>query len=438
MPTSSTVGPSAMGDESTEVCYFFVDDSNIWIKAQKFAASGHSHMPKLEDSDSDPRLRIDIGSLINTLRNNRERGPSFLYGSRPPPSDSVWGAFEKLKFETKIYERARGKEKEVDHSMAADLAYHAAKLEDKPEKHDITFVVISGDRDMLPPIKIVLKCGIQVEVWAWKSGVSRGFLKLKADEPLLSVKCLDDVFEGENLEKFVSGQLLQLGRLFYTTLSGTEKELFVEFPKVKNMDLTFKRVRELFKDMMIESWVEYNGRSKEGPSVMFETRNGYAPLTDENGQVSVNDAEEDEDEPTQRNPTPTSAAAETEGGREETEQVQGPISSDEEDGWNTVQRSKLNQGHRRAMRQTQQCPRGARCGKRGDCGYQHTERERNLFRDNPTANFTLWKTRKCNRDNCRRGERCAFAHSGEEAWCLRCTSLGHYSTECEFQGAGRM
>jgi hypothetical protein len=45
----------------------FVDDSNVWIEAQKFAASGNSHMPKLQDSDRDPRLRIDIGKLVKTL-----------------------------------------------------------------------------------------------------------------------------------------------------------------------------------------------------------------------------------------------------------------------------------------------------------------------------------------------------------------------------------
>lgn len=122
-----------MGSEPTETCMFFVDDSNIWIEAQKFAASGNSHMPKLTDSDRDPRLRIDVGSLIDTLRNGRSQGPSFLYGSRPPPNDSVWKAFEKDKFQTKIYDRTHGKEKEVDNSMATDLSSQATELSIRAE-----------------------------------------------------------------------------------------------------------------------------------------------------------------------------------------------------------------------------------------------------------------------------------------------------------------
>ncbi len=164
-----------MGSKPIETCMFFVDDSNIWIEAQKFAASGNSHMPKLTDSDRDPRLRIDIGKLIDTLRNDRSQGPSFLYGSRPPPNDSVWKAFEKFKFQTKIYDRAHGKEKEVDNSMATDLSSKATELSIRAEydlrykeqKANTTFVAITGDRDLLPPIKKVLESDIRVELWAW-------------------------------------------------------------------------------------------------------------------------------------------------------------------------------------------------------------------------------------------------------------------------------
>ena len=134
-------------------------------------------MPKLQDSDRDPRLRIDIGKLVERLRRNRTQGPSFLYGSRPPPNDSVWKAFEKNKFETNIYDRAHGgKEKEVDNSMSVDMATKATDLRiraevmadpEATEKRDnTTFVAITGDRDMMPAVKRVLECRIRVELWA--------------------------------------------------------------------------------------------------------------------------------------------------------------------------------------------------------------------------------------------------------------------------------
>ncbi|EXK24131.1 hypothetical protein FOMG_19129 [Fusarium oxysporum f. sp. melonis 26406] len=452
-----------MTSEPAEACFFFVDDSNIWIEAQKFAASGNSHMPKLADSDRDPRLRIDIGKLINTLCDDRQQCSSFLYGSRPPPNDSVWEAFKKCKFQTKIYDRSRGKEKEVDHSMAADLAFHAAKLDDKPEKVNTTFVVITGDRDMLPPIKVVLGCGIRVELWAWKSGVSREFLKLSALEPLLSVKCLDDVFgrisftnfrstrhgnkvrpdvtivlcefveqEVDNLEAYVSEQLLELCHLFYISRPQNGREMFVEFPKVKNIDPMFQRARELFKDMRVLSWQEYNSRSKEKVPIVVKTSNEYALLTDEHEQRSVHDAETDEGEPVENGPNSTGDEAETGGEHRKTGQSQGQADPDDNGGWQIVQRTNLDQKHRRTMRQTQRCPDHIRCAKRGDCGYRHIDEERNLFRDHPTLDFTRWKTRKCNIPSCRKGKRCRFAHTQNEAWCLRCTHEGHFSAECPF------
>ncbi|SPQ27155.1 c27ae5fa-a1b4-4fef-aa14-690be1f76c3d [Thermothielavioides terrestris] len=153
-----------------ETCMIFIDDSNVWIEAQKFVASGNSHMPKLQDSDRDPRLRIDIGKLVERLLRNRTQGLSFLYGSRPPPNDSVWKAFEKNKFETNIYDRAYGgKEKEVDNSMLVDIATKATELSMEAKllakhgdpkaiekKDNTTFVVITGDRDLMPAVECVL------------------------------------------------------------------------------------------------------------------------------------------------------------------------------------------------------------------------------------------------------------------------------------------
>lgn len=115
---------------SSATCMILVDDSNVWIEAQKFAASGNSHMPKLQDSDRDPRLRVDIGKLVKRLRcQHRTQGPSFLYGSRPPPNDSVWEAFKRNKFETNIYDCDHGgEEKEVDNSTSVGMTRSATEL----------------------------------------------------------------------------------------------------------------------------------------------------------------------------------------------------------------------------------------------------------------------------------------------------------------------
>ncbi|KIW69586.1 hypothetical protein PV04_05456 [Phialophora macrospora] len=463
-----------MNSEPTETCMFFVDDSNIWIEAQKFAASGNSHMPKLTDSDRDPRLRIDIGRLVDTLRNNRSQGPSFLYGSRPPPNDSVWNEFERYRFKTKIYDRAHGKEKEVDNSMATDLSREATQLSVRAEydlrytqqKSNTIFVAITGDRDLLPPIKQVLESDIRVELWAWQSGISKEYLKLHNENSLLSVQYLDWIFDkisftnfrstrrtrakkidpsqtivlseftdtgGDNLESFVCELLIQSCRLFYITLSKTGMEVLVEFPKVKNIEAVVREARTLFKETLtVLSWPEYSSRFHADLPATVETSNMYAPLVADNGQCSTDVAAKREHELVERKAKPSSTAK-PETGRRENEETQNLNDPDDNNGWQTVARSDLGRDHRRGIRQTQQCADRIRCEKRGECGYRHSDEERKLFRDNPDSNFRLWKTKKCNRLNPHLVKRCPFAHTQEEAWCRQCRCEGHYTEECRYR-----
>ncbi|KAK7432271.1 hypothetical protein QQZ08_001216 [Neonectria magnoliae] len=461
-----------MSSEPTETCMFFVDDSNIWIEAQKFAASGNSHIPKLTDADRDPRLRIDVGKLVDTLRKDRSQGSSFLYGSRPPPNDSVWNAFEKFKFQTKIYDRAHGKEKEVDSSMATDLSSEATELrvgakfdlEVKQKLARTTFVTITGDRDMLPPVKQVLKCNIRVELWAWESGMSNEYLKLSYQDGLLSIHYLNWIFdkisftnfhstrtskevdpskaiglcnfadpEADDLEASVCEQLMQMGRLFYITRSKTGPDMAVEFPNAPDIEAVIFEAREIFKDMLVVlSWPEYASRFSTNPLAMGEISNMYAPLTNGNGQCSAHVTAKEVQEPIEPKAKPPSAM-DTEGGRKENEESQSFKDPNDNNGWKMVTRSDPGKSHRRAMRQTQQCPDRVRCRKRGECGYRHSDEERDLFRDNPNQDFGLWKTSKCEIAYCRRGKRCRYAHTQDEAWCFRCRHEGHFIEECQYR-----
>ncbi|KAM5344871.1 hypothetical protein ACJ41O_010733 [Fusarium nematophilum] len=460
-----------MSSEPTETCMFFVDDSNIWIEAQKFSASGNSHMPKLTGRDRDPRLRINIGKLVSTLSGHRNQGPSFLYGSRPPPNDSVWNAFKNHQFKTSIFDRNKhdNKEKEVDNAMATGLSVKATELrvraEYTPESKQLlantTFVVITGDRDMVPPVQEVLECGIRVELWAWKSGIATAYLALDSSEPGLSVQYLDSVFdkiyftnflstrktgmvqpsqtivlcefaeagEYKKLELSVGRQLVRLGHLFYITRTKAETEMFVEFPDIQGasgLDSILLKVREMFKGTLtVRSWPE--SRFSKEPPTMLEFSNMYAPLKDDGSTAK------EERQPVDRKAKPSSTT-EPEGGHGEIEATQSlndPDPDGDNDGWTPVTRSNPTKGHHRAIRREQPCPHGIRCEKRGECGYVHTDEERRLFQGKPRQNFRLWKTAMCNKPYCRDGKRCAFAHSQDEAWCLRCHVEGHFIDECQ-------
>ena len=465
-----------MDSNDLETCMFFVDDSNIWIEAQKFAASGNQYMPRLEDSDVDPRLRIDIGKLVDTLRGRRKQGPSFLYGSRPPPNDSVWKAFEdKFRFNTKIYNRnSKNKEKEVDNSLATDLASEAtelrvgAKYNDKvmEKKKKTVFVVITGDRDILPPVKKVLDSGLRVELWGWKNGIAKEYYNERS--VLLSINHLDSEFDkifftnfrstrkgnkahtvdpartivlcgfdepcAEDLdEDGVGRELITLSRLFYLTPSTATRDIFVEFPNVVNIEAMVHKARDLFDGTLrVVSWPEYAQRFNRPIPDVAEKKNIYKPLTDKRLPLSADNADPAEREPFKKaNRSPSNGVIQTgdwEG--EETRRLGNP---DDGEGWQTVSRSDPAKDHRRAPSQTQRCSYRIRCRKRGECGFQHTKEETDLFRDNPTQNFGLWKTKRCNREFCNRGKRCAFAHPQEEGWCAFCRHEGHCSDECPYQ-----
>lgn len=472
-----------MDGEIVETCMFFVDDSNIWIEAQKFAASGESHLPKLTDCDSDPRCRIDMGQLLRKLRKGRAQGPSFLYGSRPPPNDSVWKAFEDFKFQTKIFDRAHGKEKQVDNAMATDLTDKATELhiragydpQFEAQKEHTTFVAITGDRDLLPPIKHVLKCNIHVELWAWGNGVSREYLKLDSQNSLLSVTFLNTIFHeisftnclstrrskgiepaktvvlldftdvaGKGLESRASGQLIQLGHLFYLTRSKTEPaDIFAEFPKVKNVDDMILDLRTRFEGICsVLSWPEYASRFVNAPPCIVKVSNVYEPLAVDSQRYASRTPP--------ANPTNTSAgpgaktyrAVAPERGSWANVATQDlnkrgnakPNNTDPDntEDWEVVIRSNPGKSHRRATRKTQYCPDRLRCKARGECGYRHSNEENDLFRDNPKRDFRWWKTRRCEVADCCHGKRCAFAHAEAEAWCLRCQLEGHYTKECRY------
>ena len=101
---------------TTEECYIFVDHSNLWIAGQKAQAKD------LIDTDSDSRYRVDLGKFLQLTAKGRYISKAFLYGSVPPPNDTIWKAARKHNFVVKTFQRSgSGREKEVDVAMTTDM-----------------------------------------------------------------------------------------------------------------------------------------------------------------------------------------------------------------------------------------------------------------------------------------------------------------------------
>uniref|UniRef100_A0A1X7SIP7 NYN domain-containing protein n=1 Tax=Amphimedon queenslandica TaxID=400682 RepID=A0A1X7SIP7_AMPQE len=135
--------------------YIYVDNYNIWIESKKLAGS---KIGRREDS----RVRIDIGKLAEVVAAGRPVAKGFLYGSVPPPVDTVWEKIRKSNFEVKVRKRSQvtGKEKMVDSDLVADATERACMT---PKEKRSTFVVITGDADARPAIEKALKYKWNVE-----------------------------------------------------------------------------------------------------------------------------------------------------------------------------------------------------------------------------------------------------------------------------------
>lgn len=175
---------------SRKTIHLYLDDSNLWITSMKVLAEHH----KLPQGCQEKRGRVDLISLVRVVRRcvvlSRDWDPydvkieASLYGSKPPPNDSVWKAATRQKFRVKIFEKsARGTEKEVDAALNSDASMKAGALgvEAKYGKTDLSqhaFAIISGDRDMRPLVKNLTLAGIDAHVFSFNQSLSGVYRQL--------------------------------------------------------------------------------------------------------------------------------------------------------------------------------------------------------------------------------------------------------------------
>lgn len=148
--------------------FLYVDHSNVWIEGMHVAAVAAGQAPNIWDAQ---RLRItvpwraDFGKLYEFAGGDRrEVARAVLYGSRPPPNDSLWRIAERKGFEVVVHDRnAANREKKIDTSIAADIV--ADSYERMRPGDEVTLV--AGDADYVPVVeKLVARSfGFHVVFW---------------------------------------------------------------------------------------------------------------------------------------------------------------------------------------------------------------------------------------------------------------------------------
>jgi uncharacterized LabA/DUF88 family protein len=148
-----------MKEAPTEQLHIFLDNSNVWIEGQRVAAGGSP-----DDDRMDSSYRIDFGRLMNLVRRDREIAEANLYGSEPPPNDSVWRVATERGFRPKVFQRNfKNREKKVDTQLCVD----ATKSMYSHHPKGRVLVLIAGDADYMPAIEVALQRGWRAEVCFW-------------------------------------------------------------------------------------------------------------------------------------------------------------------------------------------------------------------------------------------------------------------------------
>jgi uncharacterized LabA/DUF88 family protein len=149
--------------------FLYVDNSNVWIEGMHVAAVasgkaadiGTAMRHNITDS-----WKIDFGRLLEFAGGDKsEIGRAVLYGSRPPPNDSLWRSAERHGFEVVVYDRnIRNKEKKIDTSIATDVVADSYELMN-PKRDEITLV--AGDADYVPTVERMKRRGLSFHVVFW-------------------------------------------------------------------------------------------------------------------------------------------------------------------------------------------------------------------------------------------------------------------------------
>jgi uncharacterized LabA/DUF88 family protein len=150
--------------------YLYVDYSNIWIEGMHLSAVKNGLASDInmaiDHKICDTTFKLDFGRLIEFAGGKKsEIGRAVLFGSRPPPNDSIWELAKKKGFEVVVYDRnSRNKEKKIDVDISTEIVMDALEKM-KAGKDEITLV--AGDADYVPAVEKMKRRGFTFEVLFW-------------------------------------------------------------------------------------------------------------------------------------------------------------------------------------------------------------------------------------------------------------------------------
>jgi uncharacterized LabA/DUF88 family protein len=148
----------------------YVDNSNVWIEGMHVAAVRNGLAPNVWEAQRnricDQSWRLDFGKLFEFAGGDRAQVKrAVLFGSRPPPNDSLWDAAKRKGFDVVVYDRnVVNREKKIDTDIVATMIEDSFTMVD-PVIDEMTLV--AGDSDYVPAIEKLRKRNIAFHVVFW-------------------------------------------------------------------------------------------------------------------------------------------------------------------------------------------------------------------------------------------------------------------------------
>lgn len=434
---------------SKDIVRIYIDNSNLWIQGQKTYAE-----KKGLDVGWDPTWRFDIGRLKNILTRESGIPPDemcfdiHLYGSTPPPVDTVWKAieFHKVAVHTSARSTWTGREKEVDNKLGLDSVEQATEDSFRMERSE--YMIVSGDRDLRPAVEKIVKRGFRVHVWSWKNSLSNVYKEMAHDSVRVhllddyleeigfrettfrvdrntisqdSIVVLDPLPKADEIQDLVSK--LRVPVYQYTCVtkradaSSQDLVIIPAFARSMQHDelvYLFEKVKAKLEPvgLTVLTYLDYTQRFFENSPVdKLEISNQFEELL-QAGESSHDGSQKGEHD--------------------------GSIAGDESAGFTRVSS--------RAERQLQYlknderksrilCCWGKYCKKAENCTFGHSDSDIRHFKTYGPKSAK--KYRRCERANCHYQRNCHFAHSDAELLCTTCDQVGagHGTDDCPRRGS---
>lgn len=419
----------------------YIDNSNLWIQGQKTYAEKQGLR-----EPCDPTWRFDVGRVKAVLLENSALLPEHkeltvkvkLYGSTPPPVDTVWKAIESHNVEVSTSARSSwtGREKEVDAKMIADSVDEAS--EDYHTAVGSVFMIVSGDRDLDTAVqKISQKFGFQVHVWSWKNALAGTYNQRHAGR--VQVHQLDDYINDIGfhetafrldrntldphsiviIDAFSKADEVKEFRVkmripTYTYVpkgDGTAPPDLIIIPAFAHR-MTYDEKESLFQEaskglralgLEVLAYQEYKQHFGAEREIVVQTSNRFEELP--GGKFAGHsDGDDGEEQPVV-----------------------------EEDGFTEVNKGARRQKARLRINEQKsrhRCDWRLYCRAELDCKWGHTRDEENYFKT--AGHKKARKIKQCNNSECTRGASCLFAHGEADLFCPTCgrEGAGHQMWDC--------